>query len=258
MIVTAVDGTRLAVDDAGEGTPLVLVHGWCSDRRAWDDMVGVLAPGRRVIALDRRGHGESDAPADGYSTDGHADDLGCVLDALAVGPTVLVAHAGGAPGAMEFTRRHPDRVLALVLVDTMLRDGPLRAADGEPSPLERLAALIGTADGDEAFVTMYRGFFADAESPSARRALAAASLVPPHVRAAEILGIGVDTIAICSTIAVPVLWLHIGELDPRVTATFVDVETVHIEGAGHFVQIDAPGAVARAVDDFIDRRVSPA
>ncbi|MFM8861288.1 MAG: alpha/beta fold hydrolase [Acidimicrobiia bacterium] len=147
MIVTTADGTRLAVDDTGEGTPLVLVHGWCSDRRAWDDMIGALGPGLRVIALDRRGHGQSDAPDGGYSIAGHADDLRCVLDALAVGSVVLVAHAGGAPGAMEFTRRHPERVLALVLVDTMLRDGPLRSADGEPSPLEHLAASIGTADG---------------------------------------------------------------------------------------------------------------
>lgn len=258
MIVTTADGTRLAVDDTGEGTPLVLVHGWCSDRRAWDDMIGPLGPGLRVIALDRRGHGQSDAPDGGYSIAGHADDLRCVLDALAVGSVVLVAHAGGAPGAMEFTRRHPERVLALVLVDTMLRDGPLRSADGEPSPLEGLAASIGTADGDDSFAAMYRGFFADPERPAARRALDAAAKVPPHVRAAEILGIGVDTIAICSTIGVPVLWLHVGDLDPRVATTFVDVETLHIDDAGHFVQIDAPEAVARAIDDFIDRRVTDA
>ncbi|MBU3700838.1 MAG: alpha/beta hydrolase [Acidimicrobiia bacterium] len=258
MIVTAVDGTRLAVDDAGEGTPLVLVHGWCSDRRAWDDMVEALGPGRRVIAVDRRGHGESDAPDDGYSTDGHAEDLGCVLDSLAVGAVVLVAHAGGAPGAMEFTRRHPERVLALVLVDTMLRDGPLRGADGRPSPLEGLAASIGTAGGDEAFAAMYRGFFAEPERPAARRALDAAAMVPPHVRAAEILGIGVDTIAIGSDIGVPVLWLHVGDLDPRVATTFPDVETLHIADAGHFVQIDAPQTVAHAIDDFIDRRVTVA
>jgi len=258
MIVTAVDGTRLAVDDRGDGTPLALVHGWCSDRRAWDDMVIALGPGHRVIALDRRGHGDSDAPADGYTIDGHAGDIDCVLEAVGVGPVVLVAHAGGAPGAMEFTRRHPDRVLALVLVDTMLRDGPLSSPEGEPSPLEALAALVGSTDGDGAFATMYRGFFADPERPAARRALQAASSVPPHVRSAEIIGIGVDTVAIGSDIDVPVLWLYVGELDPRVRTTFADVETLHIGEAGHFAQIDAPESVACAIGDFVERRVTGA
>ena len=68
----------------------------------------------------------------------------------------------------------------------------------------------------------------------------------------------VDTVAIGSAIEVPVLWLHVGDLDPRVATTFADVETLHIGGAGHFVQIDAPEAVARAIDDFIDRRVTGA
>lgn len=254
----AADGTRIVFDDRGAGTPLLLVHGWCSDRRSWDDMVEALGPGRRVLAVDRRGHGDSDAPPDGYTIDGHAGDLLAVLDTASVDRAVVVAHAGGAPGAMEFVHRHPDRVLGLVLVDTMLRDGPVRAAPGEPEPLERLAAMLAEPDGDTAFTEMYRGFFADPDSPAAHRAIGIASTVPHHVRGAELLGIGVDTVAICSTISVPVLWVHVGELDPRVTDTFRDVESVHVDDAGHFVQIDAPVRLADLIEDFLRRRCAAA
>lgn len=258
MNVVTDDGTRLAFDDTGEGAApaLLLVHGWCSDARAWDAMVDHLGNGTRVLAVDRRGHGRSEAPPSGYDIDTHAADLLAVLEATDVDTVVVVAHAGGAPGAMEFTRRHPARVAALVLVDTMLRDGPLRSAEGGPSPLEALADRVGS--DDEAFATMYRGFFADPDTERARRAIAAASTVPSHVRSAELVGIGVDTIAIGRRIDCPVLWVHVGDLDDRVDTTFADVETIHIADAGHFVQVDAPERVAAALTGFVTRRVTNA
>ena len=158
---------------------------------------------------------------------------------------------------MEFARAHADRTAALVLVDTMLRDGPIESPEGQPSPLESLVALLEGEGGDAAFASMYRGFFAHPESPAAVRAVEAAGTVPLHVRCGELLGIGIDTIAICETISAPVLWLHVGGLDDRVESTFADVETRRLDGVGHFAQVDDPALIAGLIDDFVRRRVAP-
>lgn len=258
MTSTAVadDGVAIAFDDRGDGVAVVLVHGWCSNRRDWDDVAELLVDRRRVVAVDRRGHGGSGSgePGTVVTHVRHASDLGAVLDAAGVDRAVLVGHAGGAPGVMEFARSRPDRTAGVVLVDTMLRDGPIESTPGEPSALERLAAMVGAPDGDEAFATMYRGFFARPDRPAARRAVAAAATVPHSVRSAELTAIGIDTIGLCREIGAPVVWLHVGELDPRVGTTFRDVECVSVPDSGHFVPVDAPSAVAAAVDDLIDRR----
>ena len=77
------DGVSLAVDHtAGRARPFVLVHGLASNRRLWDGVVQELtAAGHETIAVDLRGHGESDAPATGYDTDTAARDLGSVVAA---------------------------------------------------------------------------------------------------------------------------------------------------------------------------------
>ena len=255
MRATAGDGTAIAFDDRGAGTPILLIHGWCSNRRDWDDAAEILSRHRRVVSVDRRGHGDSDVPHGNATHVDHASDMLAVVDAVSIDRCVIVAHAGGGPGAMEFARARPDRVAALVLVDTMLRDGPLESPDGQPSPLESLAALLGSEDGDAAFAQMYRGFFAHPDAPAAARAVAAASTVPTHVRSGELLGIGIDTIAICSEITAPVLWMHVDELDDRVLATFPDVETRRLHDVGHFAQVDDPAIVAATIADFVSRRV---
>ena len=256
MRVATADGVAIAIDDRGDGVPIVLMHGWCSNRRAWDGTTELLADRRRMVALDRRGHGESDVPDDGYTHHHHASDVLAVLDTLDIDRAVIVAHAGGGPGGMEFAASHPDRTSALILVDTMLRDGPLETPDGQPSPLESLVALLEGEGGDAAFATMYRSFFARPDAPAAVRAVEDAGTVPNHVRCAELLGIGIDTISICSQISAPVLWMHVADLDERVATTFTDVEIVKLEGVGHFAQIDDPALVAGLIDDFVSRRVA--
>ena len=252
--VVADDGVVIAFDDRGDGIAVVLVHGWCSNRRDWDDVADLLVDHRRVIAIDRRGHGESTTNhRDATITHvRHASDLLAVLDVAGVERAVLVGHAGGAPGVMELARSRPDRTAGVVLVDTMLREGPVESAPDAPSALERLAAMVGAPDGDEAFAEMYRGFFARPDRPAARRAVEAAATVPREIRSAELSAIGIDTIAICRAIDAPVVWMHVGDLDPRVLSTFGDVECIRVLDSGHFVPVDAPGAVADAIDGLID------
>ncbi|SLL98218.1 MULTISPECIES: alpha/beta fold hydrolase [unclassified Actinoplanes] len=129
--VRLADGVRLHAEVSGpERAPVtvVLLHGWCLDRRTWRHQVDALSGlGRRaprVIAYDTRGHGRSSATHRRSATlDQLGDDLAEVLRRLAPrGPVVLAGHSMGGMTIMEFAHRHPaefaGRVAGLLLVST--------------------------------------------------------------------------------------------------------------------------------------------
>jgi pimeloyl-ACP methyl ester carboxylesterase len=101
--------------------PVLLVHGNGAHAHWWDPLVARLARGRRLIALDLRGHGESSRPREvAYRLTDYEQDLLAVLDALAPGPVPLIAHSMGARAAVWFAAQHPDRAAGLALIDTSL------------------------------------------------------------------------------------------------------------------------------------------
>jgi pimeloyl-ACP methyl ester carboxylesterase len=100
----------------GTGTPIVLLHGLASQRRFWN-LVAMRLAGAPILALDQRGHGDSDRPEDGYDGSTVARDLATALDALGWSRAVVVGHSWGGSVAATFAAEHPDRALALVAVD---------------------------------------------------------------------------------------------------------------------------------------------
>jgi pimeloyl-ACP methyl ester carboxylesterase len=101
--------------------PVLLVHGNGAHAHWWDPLVPRLARGRRLIALDLRGHGESGRPQEvAYRLTDYAQDLLAVLDALAPGPVPLIAHSMGARAAVWFAAHHPGHTNGLALIDTSL------------------------------------------------------------------------------------------------------------------------------------------
>ena len=113
------DGVSLhARDWGGDGTPVVLLHGLASNARIWDGVAQRLAgAGRRVVALDQRGHGESEQPASGYDFATVCRDLAAALDALGLQRPVLVGHSWGANVALQYAAERAEAVAGLVLVD---------------------------------------------------------------------------------------------------------------------------------------------
>ena len=102
---------------AGHPT-LVLVHGLGSSCHIWDLVAPILADRYHVLALDQRGHGESDQPDDGYDFPTIVADLAGFLDALDVRErAVLVGHSWGASVVLRFATTFPDRAAGIVLVD---------------------------------------------------------------------------------------------------------------------------------------------
>jgi pimeloyl-ACP methyl ester carboxylesterase len=140
------DAVVLEGEVAGEGPPIVLLHGLSATRRyVVQGSRHLVKRGYRLVAYDARGHGSS-SPARCYEYADLVDDLEAVLSHLELERTALVGSSMGAATAMAFTLEHPERVPALVQI-TPAYTGTARG-DG---PWETLAAELERG-GVEAFV----------------------------------------------------------------------------------------------------------
>jgi esterase len=98
--------------------PVILLHGITGHARVWDYAAERLTPGFRVLALDQRGHGDSDAPHDAdYRIASMADDLAAFADTLRLERFHLVGHSMGGRVAIQYGAHSPSRLGRLVLVD---------------------------------------------------------------------------------------------------------------------------------------------
>ncbi|GHK02727.1 alpha/beta hydrolase [Streptomyces sp. Y2F8-2] len=124
--VTGAGGVRLAAWEFadppktgdGEQTPgLLLLHGLMGRASHWAPTARLLAERHRAVALDQRGHGQSDKPADGYTREAYIDDAEAALEQLGLAPAVLIGHAMGALTAWQLAAKRPDLVRALIICD---------------------------------------------------------------------------------------------------------------------------------------------
>jgi pimeloyl-ACP methyl ester carboxylesterase len=115
-----VRGLRFRVFDQGEGVPIVLLHGFPDNLTVWRKMIpSLLAAGRRVIAFDQRGCGETDMPdgIDCYTIEQIVDDIPALLEALGISePVDVIGHDWGAAIAWGLAVLHPERVRSMVVV----------------------------------------------------------------------------------------------------------------------------------------------
>jgi pimeloyl-ACP methyl ester carboxylesterase len=118
--IAPINGESLNYEVAGEGAPLVLIHGWSLNLRMWDRQASELSRRFRVIRYDRRGFGKSSGNED---VTWDAADLNALLDHLGATKVHLLGMSQGARVALQFARRYPDRVSSLVLHGTPAPDG---------------------------------------------------------------------------------------------------------------------------------------
>jgi pimeloyl-ACP methyl ester carboxylesterase len=115
-----VNGITLNYLDWGpaDAPPVVLLHGITGHARVWDHLAARLLPGRRVLALDQRGHGDSDpAPDDDYRVGSMADDVAAFAGSLRLPRFALVGHSMGGRIAIKYAADHAARLERLVIID---------------------------------------------------------------------------------------------------------------------------------------------
>jgi 3-oxoadipate enol-lactonase len=143
------DGTRIAHQSSGAGAPLLLLSGQTGSHRWWTRVRSDFDAFRRVVTLDYRGTGDSDAPPGPYSTPGFADDAVAVLDDLGIVRADVYGTSMGGRVAQWLAVRHPERVRRLVLGCTspggphaVERSAAVRRALADPDPAAAQRALL--------------------------------------------------------------------------------------------------------------------
>lgn len=140
------NGTRLywKLEGCDGAPPLVLLSSIGTDMDLWAPLLPTLRRSFRLLRLDTRGHGASEAPPGDYSLSDLAQDVGAVMDAAGVGPAAVIGVSLGGMIAMQLALDAPERIGALVLIctsatmdpsawngriETVLRDGMAGIAD---------------------------------------------------------------------------------------------------------------------------------
>jgi pimeloyl-ACP methyl ester carboxylesterase len=113
-----VDDVELYCEIAGEGEPLLLLHGLGSCTADWAPQIERFRQDYRVIAFDLRGHGRSSKPREGYSIPRFAKDTAILLDALGAGPVHVVGLSLGGMVAFQLAVDAPERVKSLTIVNS--------------------------------------------------------------------------------------------------------------------------------------------
>lgn len=156
-----VDGLSMHVAEAGDGPPLLLLHGWPQHWWMWRKVIPSLAETWRVIAPDLRGLGWTDAPEGDYSKQRLADDVLGLLDALGLDRVGVVGHDWGAVVAQLMAVKAPERVSAALIlsVPQLFERGtdprqalgfshmPLLSAPGAERYVPQLAKLLLRVSG---------------------------------------------------------------------------------------------------------------
>ena len=118
MAKTRVKDFELHSQQFGQGPHLVMVHGMTGNLAIWHlEIVPALLSDYRMTTYDLRGHGYSDVPPTGYTTEDHASDLLELMNQLGIERAHLIGHSFGADIALHFSILYPERVNRLVLVE---------------------------------------------------------------------------------------------------------------------------------------------
>jgi pimeloyl-ACP methyl ester carboxylesterase len=270
-----VNGTTLHYAEAGRGgSPILLVHGFPETWWTFHKLMPLLAAGHRVIAVDLRGFGDSDAGPGPHDSATAAEDLHQLIQRLGLGPVHLTGQDISGATVFRLAATHPDDVLSLTAIEMGLPGHGLEqladvtrggawhigvlAAPGIPELL--LAGRERAFLGEYAFpaLTATPGAITEADLAEFTRSYAR----PGGWRGAaglyrSMLSEGAEIRALAETqgLRVPVLAVGAGggafTADTMSRATTTGITSVVLDGVGHYAALEAPERLAEALLGFI-------
>ncbi|MER2194743.1 alpha/beta fold hydrolase [Methylobacterium brachiatum] len=166
------DGVRLAHVEAGpmtpQGHPLVLINGWTGDHGIFTPQIRHFSRLRRVVAVDLRGHGASDAPEQHYTVASFADDVAWQCRQLGLVKPIVIGHSFGGAVGLELCGRHPDLAAGLVMIDSIVLPSPDQRGNVE---LAQLLSGVGGPDYPAAALAAAWSIGGAFDEPTRRQAI---------------------------------------------------------------------------------------
>jgi pimeloyl-ACP methyl ester carboxylesterase len=244
------DGVKIHYEVHGSGPTLLLTHGYSSTSTMWSGQIDALSKHHKLVLWDMRGHGQSDYPEDpaAYSEALTIADMAALLDEIGATSAIIGGLSLGGYMSLAFYRLHPERVRALLIIDT----GPGFKKDDARDAWNKRAH--DTADRFE------REGLAVLKSLSRERSSVSHRDASGLARAARGMLTQRDASVMESlpTIKVPALVIVGADDTPFLAASdymaakIPGAKKVIIPAAGHAVNIDQPQAFVEAVLPFLD------
>lgn len=250
-----VNDVKLYYEDYGTEAPLIFLHGLMGSSENWKPQVDHLKDKRRVIAVDLRGHGQSDKPRGNYSIKRFSEDLFSFVKELGIENAVIAGHSMGGIIALRFALDHQEIVEKLILIDSGART---------PFGKKLLVSVskIILQISYKAFVKIYLSgytFPKDYSESKIREAQERVLKIPKYVVNSCFSAVKeFDVTSELGNIIVPTLIIH-GSDDkqqPLSQAKYMkeripNSELVVLEGVGHATIVETPERVGKAIEKFI-------
>src|ERR1700686_943212 len=244
------DGIQIYYEVHGSGPPLLLTHGYSSTSAMWQGQIEALSKRHKLVLWDMRGHGQSDYPDDpaAYSEALTVADMAALLDEVGARSAIVGGLSLGGYMALAFYRAHPERVRALLIIDT----GPGFKKDDARDAWNKRAHDTGDRFEREG-LSVLKSASRERSDVSHRdaRGLARAArgmLTQRDARGIEVLPeIKVPALVVVGADDTPFL-----AASDYMAAKIPGAKKVVVPAAGHAVNIDQPQAFIAAVLPFLD------
>jgi len=252
-VVNAADGVPIHYSVQGKGEPaLVFIHCWTCSRRFWDNQVSEFSKTNRVVTIDLPGHGESGQGRKTWSVESFGNDVATVVKKLGLKRVVLVGNSMGGPIALEATRRMPDRVIAIVPVDTLQNVG-------EKVPPDQLDAIFKQMEADykNATTSLLNQFFFSPTTPAAvkERVINATLSIQPDIAIPMLKAIFTyDPVPAMREIKVPIRAINADRVPTNVEGNrkyAPQFDVVIIKGTGHYPMLEDPARFNQMLADVL-------
>ncbi|HEX2736339.1 MAG TPA: alpha/beta hydrolase [Polyangiaceae bacterium] len=244
-------GIKLHYEEAGKGgPPLLFVHGFGGDWRHFSAQLEHFQPRRRVVALDRRGHGQSDKPEGPYGVPEIAEEVIWTAQELGLRKPVLVVHSMGSIG-IELSRQAPDFLSGLVVLDAPL----FAPAEVAQTFLQLAQGLRSPQYRDVIGQVCDRMIFLPTDDPTRRKQLHEAMLETPQpvLAASWQRFLEYDASAALSALRLP--FLYVGAVMPcdelELKRVCPQVAIGRSVGSGHMHQLEVPDQVNAMIEQFL-------
>jgi pimeloyl-ACP methyl ester carboxylesterase len=244
------NGVKIYYEVHGDGPPLILTHGYSSTSAMWQGQVTALSKQHKLVLWDMRGHGQSDYPEDpaAYSETLTVGDIAALLDEVGAKTAIVGGLSLGGYMSLAFYRAHPERVAALLIIDTGpgfkkddAREAWNRRAFDTAERFEREGLEVLQSASRERSTVSHRdatGLARAARGMLTQRDARVIELLP-NIKVPSLIVVGADDTPFLAA-------------SDYMAAKIPGAKKVVIPAAGHAVNIDQPQVFIDAVLPFLD------